>query len=142
MDTWKQSSCNLLMHNTVLSMLLNCSLAMRSLLQLHMPLVESPLSCVFMRIDMFRPNRAIVIIYICVCVCVYIDDDENTHTRVCVQHPVTCIIQVTITTVYATLFIYPLLEDAFFIATCFGSVEPSSGDIHMILRMQHIVLPP
>jgi hypothetical protein len=51
-----------------------------------------------------------------------------------VQLPVACVIEVTINTVYATLFIYyPLLEDFLFIATCFGSVEPSAGNIHMIL---------
>jgi hypothetical protein len=34
-----------------------------------------------------------------------------------------------------TLFVYyPLLEDVLFIATFFGSVEPSSRNIHMILR--------
>jgi hypothetical protein len=51
-----------------------------------------------------------------------------------VQHPVAYVIEVTINTVYATLFINPLLEDVPFIATCFGSVEPSSGSICMILR--------
>jgi hypothetical protein len=44
-------------------------------------------------------------------------------------------VEVTINTVYATLFIYyPLLEDVLFIATCFGSVEPPSDNIHMMSR--------
>jgi hypothetical protein len=55
------------------------------------------------------------------------------HTSV--QHLVACAIEVTINTVYATLFIYyPLLEDVLFIVTCLASFEPSSGNVHMILR--------
>jgi hypothetical protein len=43
--------------------------------------------------------------------------------------------EVTINTVYATLFMcYPVLEDVLVIATRLGSVEPSSGNMHMILR--------
>jgi hypothetical protein len=41
-------------------------------------------------------------------------------------------IEVTINTVYPTLLMYyPSLVDVQFIATCFGSIEPSSGNIHM-----------
>jgi hypothetical protein len=43
-----------------------------------------------------------------------------------------CVIEVTINTHF--FIYYPLLEDVLFTATCFGSVEPSSGNIHMILR--------
>jgi hypothetical protein len=44
-------------------------------------------------------------------------------------------IEVTINTVYATLFMYyPLLKDVISNATCFGSVEPSSGNMHVILQ--------
>jgi hypothetical protein len=51
------------------------------------------------------------------------------HTSV--QHAVARVIDVTLNTVYATLFMYcPLLEDIRFIGTCFRSVEPSSGTIH------------
>jgi hypothetical protein len=43
-------------------------------------------------------------------------------------------VEVAINAVYTTLFMhYPLLEDVVFIVTCFGTVEPSSGNIHMIL---------
>jgi hypothetical protein len=50
-----------------------------------------------------------------------------------VQHPVACVIEATINTTNATLFIYPTLQDVIFIATCFGSVEPSSGNVHFTL---------
>jgi hypothetical protein len=54
------------------------------------------------------------------------------HTSV--QHSVACVTEVTINTVYATLFIYPSLEVVLFIVTCFDSVKLSSGNIHMILQ--------
>jgi hypothetical protein len=38
-------------------------------------------------------------------------------------------VEVTVNTVYATFFIYPLFEDVISITTCFGLVEPSSGNI-------------
>jgi hypothetical protein len=59
------------------------------------------------------------------------------HFHTSIQHPVACVIEFAINTVYATLIIYyPLLEYVLFTATCLGSVEPSSGNIlvHMILR--------
>jgi hypothetical protein len=47
-------------------------------------------------------------------------------------------VEIIINTVYATRFIYyPLLENVIFIATCFGSVEPSSSNIHRILRSSY-----
>jgi hypothetical protein len=59
----------------------------------------------------------------------------NHNFHVSVPHPVACAIEVTINTVYATYFIYyPLLEDVLFMATCLGSIERSSGNIHMISR--------
>jgi hypothetical protein len=59
---------------------------------------------------------------------------SNFHTRV--QYPVACAIEVTINTVYSTLLMYyPLLVDAFFIVTCFDSIEPSSGNIILVKHM-------
>jgi hypothetical protein len=50
-----------------------------------------------------------------------------------VQHPVAYATEVTINAAYTTFFLYyPLLEDVIFIATCFGSDEPSSGNIQYI----------
>jgi hypothetical protein len=61
-------------------------------------------------------------------------NNVNSYFHASVQHPAACAIEVTINTAYATIFMhYPLLEDVLFIATCFGSVEPSSGNIHIIL---------
>jgi hypothetical protein len=57
--------------------------------------------------------------------------DSFFHTSV--QHPVACTIEVTINTVYATLFVcFPLLEDVLFIAACFSSVEPSLGNVYCL----------
>jgi hypothetical protein len=63
----------------------------------------------------------------------------NFHTSV--QHPVGCATEVTIKTVYATLFIYYPLVEGVLIATCFGSVEPSSSNIlvHMILILVFVI---
>jgi hypothetical protein len=44
-------------------------------------------------------------------------------------------LEVTINIIYATLCMYyPSLEDVLSITTRFGSVEPSSGNIHTILQ--------
>jgi proteasome assembly chaperone (PAC2) family protein len=57
-------------------------------------------------------------------------ESNNFFFHTSAQCPVTCVTKVTINTVYATLFIhYPVFEDIIFIATCFGSVGPSSRNI-------------
>jgi hypothetical protein len=88
-----------------------------------------------LNIELLKSQNNQTIIYIHIFVLVKLNEMyfRNFHTSV--QHPVACAIEVTINTAYATLFVYyPLLEDVLFIATCFGSVGPSSGSIHTILR--------
>jgi hypothetical protein len=54
-----------------------------------------------------------------------------------VQRPVACAFDVTVRTACATIFMhYPLLESVLLIATCFGSVETSSGNYNYLTRIK------